>query len=85
MSWKGSAVQTCPPRVELPAGAQTCGEQRIWAVLSTAQEWVEVVLLWGFVGWTLVLFFFFYPRVLSILKPKMGFVDSVNVTSDISL
>lgn len=54
-------------------------------MLSTAQEWVEVVLLWGFVGWTLVLFFIFYPHVLSILKPKMGFVDSVNVTSDISL
>lgn len=24
-----------------------------------AEEWVEVVLLWGFVGWTLFFFFFF--------------------------
>lgn len=52
------------------------------------EEWVEVVLLWGFVGWTLFflcLFFFFYTCVLYTLKTKMGFVDSVNVTSDISL
>ena len=55
-----------------------------------AEEWVEVVLLWAFVGWTLfffALYFFFFLNtcILYMLTPKMGFVDSVNVTSDISL
>lgn len=52
-----------------------------------AEEWVEVVLLWGFVGWTLFFFLclYFNACLLYVLKPKLGVVESVNVTSDISL
>lgn len=60
-------------------------------VADAGQEWVEVVLLWGFVAWPLFFLCLFFSLILFLYlcpvyaKKQMGFVDSVGVTSDISV
>lgn len=79
-----SCLDTHGPLGALGRNADVWGAENIGCHERSAEEWVEVVLVWGFVGWTLFFFFlsfflfffffnFFYPCVLYMLKTRTCF------------
>lgn len=70
--------QSCPD-MHTPLGASgrnidVWGAENMGCREHSAEEWAEVVLLWGFVGWTLFfLCLFFFNVCLVYAKNKNGF------------